>query len=29
MMKRNPFVLALCALMIVVVGYAFWINVAH
>ena len=29
MIRRNPFVLGLCGLMILVVGYCFWINVAH
>jgi hypothetical protein len=29
MAKRNPFVFILSALMIAVIGYCFWINIAH
>jgi hypothetical protein len=29
MIKRNAFALILCALIIVVMAYCFWINIAH
>ena len=29
MTNRNPFVLALCGLILIVFGYCFWINAAH
>jgi hypothetical protein len=29
MIKRNAFVLGLCALILIAFGYSFWINAAH